>query len=160
MTLMQIFENSPLSGLTFLLCAATILLAIQMVRKARWKEDRFIAGFVGLLSLHQSFSVLRDMGVVPRDWKPAEELAGAVLSGLFLGALYVFRAHLWKLHNTTMRLRVSEMNMASQTWSVAEIEALEAITRKPAPAKPVRLQTVPGGQSGQLPGGSPGPSQP
>ncbi|MCL4793682.1 MAG: hypothetical protein KJZ84_03930 [Bryobacteraceae bacterium] len=160
MTLFRLFETSPLAGVTFLLCCATILLAIQMVRRARWKEDRFIAGFVGLLSLHQAFSVLRDVGVVPRNWKSAEELAGAVISGLFLGALYVFRAHLWKLHNTTMRLRVSEMNMAPQTWTASEIEALEAITRKPAPLKPICAEAASGGLSSSQSGVPVGPARP
>ncbi|MBE7543204.1 MAG: hypothetical protein M9913_17785 [Bryobacteraceae bacterium] len=136
MTLLRLFETSPFAGLTLLLCSLSLLLAIHMVRQARWREDRFIAGFVGLLAMHQAFAVLKDAGVVPQNWKSAEELAGAVIAALFLAALIVFRIHLWQMHNARMRLRISEMNMAPQTWSPDEVEALEFITRGTAPAKP------------------------
>jgi hypothetical protein len=136
MTLLRLFETSPFSGVTLLLCCLSLLLAIHMVRQARWSEDRFIAGFVGLLAMHQAFSVLKDAGVVPHDWKSAEELAGAVIAALFLASLIIFRIHLWQMHNARMRLRISEMNMAPQAWSPDEVEALEFITRGATPAKP------------------------
>mgnify|MGYP004701384559 CR=1 FL=1 len=136
MTLLRLFETSPFSGVTLLLCCLSLLLAIHMVRQARWSEDRFIAGFVGLLAMHQAFSVLKDAGVVPHDWKSAEELAGAVIAALFLASLIIFRIHLWQMHNARMRLRISEMNMAPQTWSPDEVEALEFITRGAGHPKP------------------------
>jgi cytochrome c biogenesis factor len=137
MTLLRIFQSSPFAGLTFLFCCATILLAIQMVRQTRWREDRFIAGFVGLLALHQAFSVLKDAGLVPQQWRQAEDLVGAIIASLFLIALLVLRTHLWNIHNQKMRLRISEMNMGKPKWTPEEIEAIECITRKPAPARSI-----------------------
>jgi hypothetical protein len=124
MTLLQIFTNSPLAGITFLICCATILLAIRMVKQLRWKEDRFLVGFLGLLALHQCLTLLRDAGLVPPGWRSAEQVASVLIGGLFLVALVLVRTHLWQLRNAQMRLRISEMNMEPQAWVREEVAAI------------------------------------
>lgn len=159
MTLLRIFTNNPFAGITFLICCATVLLAIRMVKQARWKEDRFIVGFLGLLSLHQCLMILRDAGVVPPGWRSAEQVASAVIAALFLTALILLRTQLWQLRNAQMRLRISEMNMAPQTWVEEEVMAIKeryvapprrtvsAACQSPTPPPPVPTHQASAGVS-------------
>lgn len=136
---MNPFEASPVAAFALLrlsLCVVVIGVALRMAKRSRWREDRLVVGFLGLLALHQACATMQDMGWLSSRWITVDQLIGALLAGLFLLALALLRAPLWELHNIRARVRVSEMNMAPPAWTAEELEAIEYLTRRRV--RPVR----------------------
>lgn len=124
MTQIDPFSVTVLACIRLALCATVIGVAYRMGKRACWREDRLVAGFLALLALHQAASTLQDTGWLSVRWAAVDQLIGALIAGLFLLALALLRAPLWELHNVRMRVRISEMNMNPPAWTPEEIEAL------------------------------------
>lgn len=132
MTQIDPFSVTVLACIRLALCATVVGVAYRMMKRARWREDRLVAGFLALLALHQAGATLQDVGWLSVRWATVDQLIGAFIAGLFLLALALLRAPLWELHNIRMRVRVSEMNMNPPVWTPEEIEAIEYLTRRKA----------------------------
>lgn len=124
------FPSAAFAVLRLSLCVIVIGVALRMVKRSRWREDRLVAGFLGLLALHQACATMQDMGWLSSRWISVDQLIGAFLAALFLLALALLRAPLWELHNIRARVRVSEMNMAPPAWTAEELEAIGYLTRR------------------------------
>lgn len=130
---MNHFDASPAAAFAVLrlsLCVVVVGVALRMIKRSRWREDRLVVGFLGLLALHQACATLQDLGWLSSRWLSVDQFIGAFLAGLFLLALMLLRAPLWELHNIRARVRVSEMNMAPPAWTAEELEAIEYLTRR------------------------------
>lgn len=129
---MNPFDASPAAAFAVLrlsLCVVVVGVALRMIKISRWREDRLVAGFLGLLGLHQACATMQDLGWLSSRWFSVDQFIGAFMAGLFLMALMLLRAPLWELHNIRARVRVSEMNLAPPVWTAEELEAIEYLTR-------------------------------
>jgi len=65
MYLWHIFTVKPLAALSVLLCLGTILSCVALERKRpHQRADRFLIGFLGLLSAYQGMRILQGAGIV------------------------------------------------------------------------------------------------
>jgi hypothetical protein len=65
MTIWQVFLVRPFVALTILICPLAVLSCWSVLHKRAHKSfDRFLIGFVGLLSIAQSVRLLRDCGLL------------------------------------------------------------------------------------------------
>lgn len=68
MYLWHILMVKPLAGLSILLCLATILSCVILERKRpHHRTDRFLIGFLGLLSAYQGMRILQGAGLMTRS---------------------------------------------------------------------------------------------
>ena len=63
--LWHIFTIKPLAAVSIVLCLATILSCVMLERKRPHQgADRFLIGFLGLLSVYQAIRILHAAGIV------------------------------------------------------------------------------------------------
>ena len=64
MRISRLFEVSPFLALSFLVCMGTVLWCIILLRRGcHHVADRFLIGFIGLLTIYHSVQILRRGGV-------------------------------------------------------------------------------------------------
>jgi PAS domain-containing protein len=60
--LAQLFRANPLMALALLLCLATILWCILLLRRQRNSVDKVLTGLLGLIAVYESLRILKDSG--------------------------------------------------------------------------------------------------
>lgn len=117
MQLSQLFNISPFLSLSLCVCLGTVLWCILLLRRGcHHFADRFLIGFVGLLSVYHCLQILKRAGIVPIA--PFHQLDEAV--DLLVNSLYLLAALLLRVSNhdrfaTIFRLRLAEAQ--SGTWT-------------------------------------------
>jgi hypothetical protein len=106
-----IVQHNPIAGLTFLCCLYTLYRCTRLVGRMRWWEDRYMIGFIGLVSIQQSLKVLRDVGVFELSNPPVERAVDLIVALLFLLALVVAGTQASDHNQTRLRLRLLESNL-------------------------------------------------
>ena len=62
MYLAQLFRANPLMALALLICLATILWCILLIRRQRGTVDRVLTALLGLIAIYESLRILKDSG--------------------------------------------------------------------------------------------------
>lgn len=62
MYLAQLFRANPLMALALLICLATILWCILLLRRQRNSVDKVLTGLLGLIAIYESLRILKDSG--------------------------------------------------------------------------------------------------
>jgi PAS domain-containing protein len=86
----QVFRTDPLAGTAVLLCLATILWCIRVIRRRQRGADRFLLGLLGLIAVSQALRILKDFGIfVPsHPFQRLDDLVNLITAGLYMiGAL-------------------------------------------------------------------------
>lgn len=92
MYLWHIFLVKPLAALSILLCLGTILSCVALERKRpHHRTDRFLIGFLGLLSVYQGLRVLQGAGIVAISSNRLDGAIEVAVTGLCLLATVVLR---------------------------------------------------------------------
>jgi PAS domain-containing protein len=60
--LAELFRANPLMALALLICLATILWCILLIRRQRGSVDKVLTGLLGLIAIYESFRILKDSG--------------------------------------------------------------------------------------------------
>jgi hypothetical protein len=60
--LAQLFRANPLMALALLICLATILWCILLIRRQRNSVDKVLTGLLGLIAIYESLRILKDSG--------------------------------------------------------------------------------------------------
>jgi PAS domain-containing protein len=60
--LAQLFRANPLMALALLICLATILWCILLIRRQRGTVDRVLTALLGLIAIYESLRILKDSG--------------------------------------------------------------------------------------------------
>src|SRR5438477_3534695 len=110
MRISRLFEVSPFLALSFLVCMGTVLWCIILLRRGcHHVADRFLIGFIGLLTIYHSVQILRRGGVfsIPNLGHFDEAV------DLLVNALYLIAALLLRISNrdrfaAIFRLRLAE----------------------------------------------------
>ena len=63
MYLAQLFRANPLMALALLICLATILWCILIIRRQRGTVDRVLTALLGLIAIYESLRILKDSGL-------------------------------------------------------------------------------------------------
>jgi hypothetical protein len=61
--LAQLFRANPLMALALLICLATILWCILLIRRQRNSVDKVLTGLLGLIAIYESLRILKDSGI-------------------------------------------------------------------------------------------------
>lgn len=129
MPLVQTFRSNVFIGLAMCACLAAILWCILLLPKLTRGHERFLVGFIGLISTFQGLRILKDAGIwEPPRFSKLTDLATLIVCGLCLVALFVVHIFGTEHRRTTLRLRLSEANEKPPTVfgqkQLPEIEAM------------------------------------
>jgi hypothetical protein len=109
MPLIQLFQKSPAEALALLVCLATSMWSARLVPRSGDNHERFLVGFIGLVSVYEGFRILKDAGFefasVGQIWSDFSTL---VVSMLFLLALLVLKIASHEHRRTKEHLRLVE----------------------------------------------------
>ena len=107
--LVHLFQKSPPYALSLLVCLATSLWSARLIRRTGDQHERFLVGFVGLVSVYEGLRILKDAGfefaIVAPVWADFSTL---VVSLLFLLALLVLKIASRDHRRTKEHLRLVE----------------------------------------------------
>ena len=119
MQLSHLFEISPFLALSFCVCLATVAWCIILLRRGcHHVADRFLIGFIGLLSVYQSAQILRRGGVLTiPHLHHLDEAVDLLVNSLYLLAALLLRMSNHDRFEAIFRLRLAE---AEPTASVRE----------------------------------------
>ncbi len=123
------FRSNVFVGLAMCACLAAILWCILLLPKLTRGHERFLVGFIGLISTFQGLRILKDTGV----WEPPRfssfaDVATLIVCGLYLVALSVVHVFGAEHRRTTLRLRLSEANEKPPTvFGQAQLPKIEAM---------------------------------
>jgi len=110
MKLSHLFDVSPFLALSFCVCLATVTWCIILLRRGcHHISDRFLIGFIGLLSTYQSIQILRRGGVfaIPH-LQYIDEAVDLLVNSLYLLAALILRMSNHDRYETIFRLRLAE----------------------------------------------------
>ena len=107
--LIQLFQKSPPYALSLLVCLVTSLWSARLLRRTADTHERFLVGFVGLISVYEGLRILKDAGfefaLAAQVWADFSTL---VVSLLFLLALLVLKIASRDHRRTREHLRLVE----------------------------------------------------
>jgi phosphatidylserine synthase len=129
MPLVQVFRSNVFVGLAMCACLAAILWCVFLMPKLTRGPERFLVGFIGLISTFQGLRILKDAGVweLPR-FSSFADLATLIVCGLCLVALFVVQIFGAEHRRTTLRLRLSEANEKPPTvFGRTQLPEIEAV---------------------------------
>ncbi|MEZ5401711.1 MAG: PAS domain S-box protein [Bryobacteraceae bacterium] len=108
-----LFSSEPLTVLSFVVCVAAVLWCALSLLKLRIGKDRLAVGLVGMLSLHQCFSLLGKgglwLGATPVTVGPWITLGA---TGLYLATVATLQRNARESRHDKLRLRLAEGNQA------------------------------------------------
>src|SRR5581483_7173734 len=110
MKLSHLFDVSPFLAFSFCVCLATVTWCIILLRRGcHHISDRFLIGFIGLLSTYQSIQILRRGGVfaIPH-LQYVDEAVDLLVNSLYLLAALILRISNHDRYETIFRLRLAE----------------------------------------------------
>ncbi len=107
--LIQLFQNSPPHGLALLVCLASSLWSAILFPRYGDVRERFLIGFIGLISVYEGVRILKDAGIefgmAAQVWSDFSTL---IVSLLFLLALLVLKIASREHRRTKEHLRLVE----------------------------------------------------
>jgi hypothetical protein len=110
MRISRLFEVSPFLALSFLVCMGTVLWCIILLRRGcHHVADRFLIGFIGLLTIYHSVEILRRGGVfsIP-NLGHFDEAVDLLVNSLYLIAALLLRVSNRDRFAAIFRLRLAE----------------------------------------------------
>jgi hypothetical protein len=110
MRISRLFEVSPFLALSFLVCMGTVLWCIILLRRGcHHVADRFLIGFIGLLTIYHSVEILRRGGVfsIP-NLGHFDEAVDLLVNSLYLIAALLLRMSTRDRFAAIFRLRLAE----------------------------------------------------
>src|SRR5258708_7530348 len=115
MNLSHLFEVSPFLALSFCVCLGTLMWCIILLRRGcHHVADRFLIGFIGLLSVYQSVQILRRGGVLSMTHlRHFDEAVDLLVNSLYLLAALLLRMSNHDRFEKIFRLRLAEAQPAA-----------------------------------------------
>jgi hypothetical protein len=121
MQISHLFEVSPFLALSFLVCMGTVLWCIILLRRGcHHVADRFLIGFIGLLTIYQSVQILRRGGVLSiPHLRHFDEAVDLLVNSLYLIAALLLRMSTRDRFAAIFRLRLAEAEAAPHAHETA-----------------------------------------
>jgi hypothetical protein len=110
MQVSRLFDVSPFLALSFCVCLGTLVWCIILLRRGcHHVADRFLIGFIGLLSVYQSVQILRRGGVLAiPHLRHFDEAVDLLVNSLYLLAALLLRISNRDRFAAIFRLRLAE----------------------------------------------------
>src|SRR5580692_11712548 len=90
--LAQLLRTNPLMALALLICLATILWCILLIRRQRNRLDKILTSLVGFIAVYQSMRVLGDAGFASfARMRSLEGLVDLISACLYLVAAFILK---------------------------------------------------------------------
>jgi PAS domain-containing protein len=125
--LAQLFRANPLMALALLICLATILWCILLIRRQRGSVDKVLTGLLGLIAIYESLRILKDSGFAMlahfhllEGWVDFISACLYMLAALILKTSSMDRAAT-KVHLRLMEAGEKPRDLANAIASVAEL---------------------------------------
>jgi hypothetical protein len=107
--LAQLLGTNPLMALALLICLATILWCILLIRRQRNRLDKILTALVGFIAVYQSTRILGDAGFGSfARMRSLEGLVDLVSASLYLIAAFILKTSSTDRAATRVHLRLSE----------------------------------------------------
>lgn len=137
MYLWHIFLIKPFAALSILVCLTTLLLLVSLERRRpQQTADRFLVGFLGLISIYQALRILQSAGFV--SLSPSAKLDDAI--ELIVTVFYLCAAMLLRLtsaNHLDAELAMRLTNAAPPRTSRPEAAIEAQCTVNPSPNAPL-----------------------
>ena len=109
MYLAELFRANPLMALALLMCLATILWCILLIRRQRGSVDKVLTGLLGLIAIYESLRILKDSGVAMlAHFHMLEGWVDFISACLYLLAALILKASSLDRAATKVHLRLME----------------------------------------------------
>src|SRR5258708_39423657 len=110
MQISRLFDVSPFLALSFCVCMGTVLWCIILLRRGcHHVADRFLIGFIGLLTVYQSVNIMRRGGVLAiPHLRHVDEAIDLLVNSLYLIAALLLRMSNHDRFATIFQLRLAE----------------------------------------------------
>jgi len=114
MQISHLFEISPFLAISFCVCLGTVVWCIIMIRRGcHYIADRFLIGFIGLLTIYQSIQILRRGGmIVLPHMRQVDEALDMLVNSTYLIAALLLRMSSKNRFAAMSRLRLVEAETA------------------------------------------------
>jgi len=106
--LAQLLRTNPLMALALLICLATILWCILLIRRQRHGLDKVLTSLLGLLAVYDALRILKDSGFAFARFRTVEGLVDLVSACLYLGAALILKTSSTDRAATKVHLRLVE----------------------------------------------------
>lgn len=126
MFLWRLFWTSPILAFALLICLATILWCILILRRRQQGPDRFLAALIGIVAIYQGLRLLRMAGVI---WTPGSHVfdmfSDLMVAGLYFVSVLILKISMTERKTAAVRLRLVEANDQTIAPRVTNLEGSE-----------------------------------
>ena len=126
MSVSRLFDLSPFLALSLCVCLGTVLWCILLLgRGCHHNADRFLVGFIGLLSTYHCIQILRRIGIFAFPMPGMDEAVDFLINSLYLLAALILRVSNRDRVATKSHLRLAEADAFSATVPAGIAEHLD-----------------------------------
>jgi PAS domain-containing protein len=143
LNLAQLLRANPLMALAFLICLATILWCILLLRRQRNGLDKILTGLLGLIAIYEALRILKDSGFEAfAQFRTLEGWVDLISACLYLVAALILKTSSIDRAATKVHLRLVEANEKPVDLSSAVIAAMPEFGHPLVDSSPLAIFAV------------------
>jgi PAS domain-containing protein len=141
--LAELFRANPLMALALLICLATILWCILLIRRQRGSVDKVLTGLLGLIAIYESLRILKDSGFAMfAHFHMVEGWVDFISACLYLLAALILKASSMDRAATKVHLRLMEAGEQSRDQGNAAITSVAELRNPLVDASPLAMFAI------------------
>jgi PAS domain-containing protein len=141
--LAQLFRANPLMAFALLMCLATILWCILLIRRQRNSVDKVLTGLLGLISIYESLRILKDSGFAMfAHFHMLEGWVDFVSGCLYLLAALILKTSSGDHAATRVHLRLVEAGEKPMDLSNAAMAAVSELGHPLVDSSPLAILAI------------------
>jgi PAS domain-containing protein len=130
-------------GLALLICLATILWCILLIRRQRGSVDKVLTGLLGLIAIYESLRILKDSGFAMfAHFHMVEGWVDFISACLYLLAALILKASSMDRAATKVHLRLMEAGEQSRDQANAAIASAAELRNPLVDASPLAMFAI------------------
>ena len=141
--LAQLFRANPLMALALLICLATILWCILLIRRQRGSVDKVLTGLLGLIAIYESLRILKDSGFAMfAHFHMLEGWVDFISACLYLLAALILKTSSLDRAATKVHLRLMEAGEKPRNLANAAIASVAELRHPLVDASPLAMFAI------------------
>jgi PAS domain-containing protein len=141
--LAQLFRANPLLALALLICLATILWCILLVRRQRNGLDKVLTGLLGLIAIYESLRILKDSGfAIFTHFHMLEGWVDFISACLYLFAALILKTSSVDRAASKVHLRLMEAGERPLDFSNVAIAAVPELGHPLVDSSPLAIYAI------------------
>ena len=143
MYLAQLFRANPLMALALLICLATILWCILLIRRQRGSVDKVLTGLLGLIAIYESLRILKDSGFAMfTHFHMLEGWVDFISACLYMVAALILKTSSLDRAATKVHLRLMEAGEKPRDPANAAIASVAELRHPLVEASPLAMFAI------------------